>query len=97
MTGRGWVHAVFCGNKTGRKTNNALCLNEILHGKPRGFPILRGRVLYKQTFIQSAKTNAEKIGFSRKTAQIASGLEFFCYDFRFIFLYSTAQKGEYFH
>jgi len=48
-TDRGWVHAVVCGNKTGREIKNALCLNEILHGKPRGFPLVRGRVLYKQT------------------------------------------------
>jgi len=36
-TGRGWVYAVVCGNKTNRETKNALYLNEILHGKPRGF------------------------------------------------------------
>jgi len=47
-TGRGWVHAVVCGNKTGRETKNALYMNEILHGKS-GFPLVRGRVLYKQT------------------------------------------------
>jgi len=44
-------HAVVCGYKTGRETKNALDLNEILHGKSRGFPLVRGRgrVLYKQT------------------------------------------------
>jgi len=45
------LHAVVCGNKTGRETKNALYLNEILHGKPRGFPIVRGRVLCKQNLM----------------------------------------------
>jgi len=55
-TGRGWVHAVVCGNKTGRETKNALYLNEILHRKPSGFLLVRGRVrvLYKQTFTRRA-------------------------------------------
>jgi len=35
---------------TKQVAKNALYLNEILHRKPRGFPLVRGRVLYKQTF-----------------------------------------------
>jgi len=56
-TGRGWVHAVVCRNKTGRETKNALYLNEILHGKPRGFPIVRDRVLCKQTLRETKDHN----------------------------------------
>jgi len=57
-TGRGWVHAVVCGNKIGRETKNALYLNEILHRKPRGFPLVRGRVLYKQTITNLTEMRA---------------------------------------
>jgi len=52
---RDWVHAVVCGNKTCRETKNALYLNEILHGKLCGLPLVHGRVLYKQTFMLQAR------------------------------------------
>jgi len=66
------LHAVVCGNKTSRETKNALYLNEILHEKPCGFPLVRvrGCVLHKQTLTTNVAFSSKESSNKGSKAQI---------------------------